>query len=343
MTAEKIYPLLCKPVLKEKIWGGRKLETLFGLELPEGQNIGEAWMVADLAEGASTITNGTLAGKPLSEAVKVWGFKHMIGKAWAKKPTGERYPLLIKFLDAQDDLSVQVHPDHRACQTDFPEDHSKDESWIIVQADPGGSILHGFEPGTTINTFNQLLEKGDVTECMRCVEVDAGQVYRVAPGIVHALCKGVAILEIQEPSDSTFRIYDYGRLDDQGNPRDLHLDAARKVMHFATEAPPEVQPRSKSEKWGMHDLLIDVEAYRIERLRLHGQPLKWKVNPKSTQSLIVVEGAIDMTGGGETLSLKPGSTVVLPAALGSVEVMPQSANATCILAGAGGIKMVDDE
>ncbi len=343
MCAEKIYPLLCKPVLKEKIWGGRKLETLFGIELPEDQNIGEAWMVADLTEGASTITNGPLAGKPLSEATSTWGFKHMIGKAWAKKTIGQSYPLLIKFLDAQDNLSVQVHPDHRACQTDFPDDNSKDESWIIVQADPGGSILHGFESGTTLNTFNELLEKGDVTDCMRSVEVDSGQVYRVAPGTVHALCKGVAILEIQEPSDSTFRIYDYGRLDDDGKPRDLHLDAARKVMHFATEAPPEVQPRSKSEKWGMHDLLIDVEAYRIERLRLHGQPLKWKVNPKSTQSLIVLEGTLEMTGGGQNLDLKPGSVVVLPAAVGTVQLNPQSSNATCVLAGAGGIKMVDDE
>ncbi|MFW6286628.1 MAG: class I mannose-6-phosphate isomerase [Candidatus Sumerlaeota bacterium] len=236
-----------------------------------------------------------------------------------------------------------MHPDHRACQTEFPDENSKDESWIIVQADPGGTILHGFKPGTNLARFDELLEENKVTECLREVEVDAGQVYRVAPGTVHALCEGVAILEIQEPSDSTFRIYDYGRTDDAGNPRELHLDQARKVMHFASEAPPEVQPRSKSEKWGMHDLLVDVPAYRIERLRIHGEPLRWKVNPRSTQSLIVLDGLLELHGGRERIALSAGQVVVLPAAVGTIELQPQSANATCILAGAGGGKMVDDE
>lgn len=334
----KIYPLLCKPVLKEKIWGGRKLEELFKIPLPKGKKIGEAWIVADLKEGTSCIANGELEGKTLSEVTKEWGDK-LIGTAWENAPTGGRFPLLIKFLDAQEDLSIQVHPSEEDCKKYFPKDFSKDESWVILQSDPGGKILHGFKPGTTLQEFDELLEKGKVVDCLREVEVTAGEVFRVAPGTVHALGSGVSILEIQQPSDTTFRIYDYDRLGDDGKPRTLHIEQSRKVMRFGDNTPPRIEPEKNKTIWGEHELLVDVPAYRIERLTIYG-PLSWKINPESVQVLILLEGSLTLNTGGEDLVIAPGDCVILPATLGSIEIEPLDKKTLVVLTGAGHIPMV---
>jgi len=336
-----VYPILCEPLFKPKIWGGRKLEVLFGMDLPAGEKIGEAWVAADLAEGSTRVANGPLTGASLGDAARLWG-EAMIGPAWRGRPTGARFPLLVKFLDAQDDLSIQVHPDEAACRSDFPDDFSKDESWIVLDATPGGAILHGFVAGVTLDDFDRLLAEGRVVECMRRIEVRPGDVFRVAPGTVHALCRGVAILEIQEPSDSTFRIYDYGRLGDDGEPRPLHLDAARKVMRFESAGSgPRIRPAAATTSWGWRETLVDVAAYRIECVTFE-RPTSWRVDPRSAQTLIVLEGEVSLAAGGDALRVRNGGCVALPAAVGTVrvDVGPGGAPARAVLAGAGGVEMI---
>ena len=339
MAAEfQSYPMVCLPVLKSKIWGGRKMEDLFEIPLPRESQIGEAWLVADLKEGASTITNGPYAGKTLSEVTSIGGYS-LIGTAWEKAPTGKRFPLLIKLLDAQDDLSIQVHPDHDDCQKYFPLEHSKDESWIIVQTDEGGTILHGFEPGTTLTSFDVLIAQNKVVECLRRVKVNPGEVYRVAPGTVHALCRGVVILEIQEPSDTTFRIYDYNRPGDDGKPRELHLDQSRKVMKFGDDEPPRKIPFAYPMEWGIQELLIDVPAYRIERITCV-VPMTWNVNPASVQCLIIQEGHGYLRSNNDSYSLRVGDCVILPANSGTIELTPKNSTLVAIVAGAGNVPMI---
>lgn len=328
------YPLQCKPVLKSKIWGGRKLQSLFGIPLPEGEKTGEAWTVADLPEGASTVANGPMQGKTLAEVTAEWK-EDLIGPAWRGKPTGGRFPLLVKLLDAQDNLSIQVHPSQEDCKKDFPNDFSKDESWIVVASEKGGSILHGFKPGVTMEDFDRLMASGDVTECMRRFEVTPGEVFRVAPGTVHALCKGVVILEIQEPSDSTFRIYDYGRVGDDGRPRDLHLEASRKVMRFGEDQEDLPAPARVQREWGCHETLVDAPAYRIERLRPE-TPFAWEVDPRSAQVAIMLEGGMTLQAAGTTVRLKKGDHLVLPAVTGRVSASAVEEQSQLILAGAGG-------
>ncbi|MBN1865958.1 class I mannose-6-phosphate isomerase [Candidatus Sumerlaeota bacterium] len=336
---EKVYPLLCQPVLKSRIWGGRHLETLFGIDLPNGEKIGEAWMAADLAEGASWIANGSHQGKTLSEVTALWG-EGMIGSAWRGKPTGGRFPLLIKFLDARDDLSVQVHPDARACRREFPNDFPKDESWIVIDTEPGARILHGFVRGTTLEDVDRLLAEGRVIECIRSIEPKPGDVFRVAPGTVHALCQGVVLLEIQEPSDSTFRIYDYGRLGADGKPRALHIDAARRVMRFLdSDLPAGMEPIATARRWGTQEILVDVEAYRIERIRAK-RSLEWEIDPRSAQVVVMLAGSGRIQGAGETVPMKKGACVILPAALGSVHLEVEQEAMECVLAGAGEIEMI---
>lgn len=331
------YPLLCTPALKSRIWGGTKLKDLYGIALPAGEKTGEAWIAADLKEGASGIANGPLRGRTLSEAAALWG-EDLIGPAWRGRPTGQRFPLLIKLLDAQDDLSVQVHPDEAACRNHFPNDFSKDESWIVMHAEPGSRILCGFRPGVSLADFDRALREGGVEELLQSVAVQPGQVFRVAPRTVHALCRGVVILEIQEPSDTTFRIYDYGRLGDDGKPRQLHLEQARKVMRFDGAGSEPIRPHFRELPWGWHELLVDAPAYRIERLAVQ-EPMAWDVNPASAQVVIVTDGGLALRGSGMELNMHPGACAILPATMGRAELQP-AGKAQCILAGAGGVAMV---
>lgn len=333
----KPYPVICKPVLKSKIWGGRRLARLFNLELPEDEKIGEAWMVADLPEGSSTIQNGPCAGQSLSLVTSTWG-EEFTGAAWRGKPTRGRFPLLVKFLDAMDDLSVQVHPDQEACREHFPDDFSKDESWIVLDTTGDGSILYGFRPEATIEEFDRRLEDSSVEECLNRVDVSKGDFFRVAPGTVHALCKGVVILEIQEPSDSTFRIYDYGRLGQDGKPRPLHVEAARKVMRFDPPAP-NMPVNSGVASWGTWEVLADAPAYRIERANLTGS-MTHGVDPRSAQVVVVLDGEVSLKTEDHDLHLAAGSTCILPASQGEVKWEPESSEVSLVLATAGSIPIL---
>ena len=332
-STEPVYPLLCRPVLKSKIWGGRRLETLLGMKLPSGEKIGEAWIAADLPEGASRIGNGPLEGKMLTEAVKAWG-EDLTGDAWTEK---KRFPLLVKLLDAEDDLSVQVHPGEEDCRRYFPNHHSKDESWIILHSEPGGRVLHGFRPGATLADFKRCLESGDVGECLRPVAVKQGDALRIAPGTVHALCRGVVLLEIQQPSDSTFRVHDYGRLGDDGKPRALHVIEAQRVVKFDS-APALLTPSRRLRPWGVCEILVDGPAYRIERFTAKGHVV-WAVDPRSVQVLIVLSGAATLAAGEMSLRPKTGESVILPARIGRV-CLECPTTTTFILTGAGGVSLM---
>jgi mannose-6-phosphate isomerase len=337
--SRSVHPFLSYPDLKRKIWGGRKIEAHLGIALPEGERIGEAWMVADLPEGASWVASGAERGKTLHELVRLWG-EDLIGPIWRGRNPDGRFPLLVKFLDAQEDLSVQVHPDEAACREFFPNDLAKDESMVVMQADPGVHILHGLKPDLSREEFERLLAAGRVTECLRSVPVAPGDVYRVAPGMAHAYCQGVMVLEVQEPSDSTFRIYDYGRLTSDGQPRPLHLDAARRVLHFGEDAPLALPPEPIACAWGRHERLVDVPAYRIERALLERE-VAWSVDPRSAQALVLLEGEAELTGAGERLTLRRGSCAVLPAAVGEVALRPLGDSpALCIATGAGGVAIL---
>jgi mannose-6-phosphate isomerase len=323
------------------------------MSLPPGEKIGEAWLVADLPVASSWVTNGPGGEQLLSDVRQAWG-ERLIGAAWKSRRAGSDFPLLVKFIDAHDDLSVQVHPgggkapgtDGAALGNRLPghpgkdtSSVSKDESWIILDAEPEARILHGFRENTTLRDFDRLLAAGRVAECLRPVAVHPGDMFRVAPGTVHALCRGVMVLEIQEPSDTTFRIYDYDRLGDDGKPRPLHIDEAREVMRFGEVAPALTIPSVSPHEWGCHEILVDVRAYRIERVRVKGT-LSWAVDPASTQVVVVVEGEVGLHAEAARVDLKKGDCVILPAAVGAVRLDAGDKQTCCVVAGAGGIPLV---
>jgi len=323
------YPLLCRPLFQPKIWGGRKLESLLGKALPAGQAIGESWEVADIPEGASSVDNGEMAGRTLTHVLGQWG-EALVG---TQRFEG-RFPYLIKFLHAEQDLSVQVHPSQQDCERFFPDERGKDESWIIVHADPGGRVLHGFRPGVTGAVFDTHLADGRAAECLRTVPVKPGDVIQIAPGTVHAIGRGVVLLEIQQASDSTFRIDDYGRLGDDGRPRTLHLDEARRVVRFDhTDAL--ATPRMTSSAWGRHERLIDVPAYRIERVSA-GAAVEAVLDGPRVRILVLLSGTLQLGWPNGSLPVRAGQTVVIPAAMPRVTLDPGGAEASFVLTGSGG-------
>ena len=309
-----LYPLICSPVFKTKIWGGRRLEKYYADRLPADEPVGEAWIVADLKEGSSTIENGTYQGKTLHQAFQDHKAS-MTGEAWGNV---DQFPLLIKLIDANDDLSVQVHPSDADCEQHFPNDAGKDESWIILDAkeDP---VLKGFNPDTDLETFEAHFKNDTLLDIIRKVPVKFGDTLRIAPGTIHAMGRGQLVLEIQQPSDSTFRIYDFGRLGSDGKPRETHLEQSRIVLDYEYEEDPLLSPTLTERDYGTHELIVNVPAYRIERAQLKSD-IKLNIGNSSFQALIPLDHSLELKFGSEEYTVQPGQTVILPAGIGEVEI-----------------------
>jgi mannose-6-phosphate isomerase len=222
----KLYPFKFRPIFKERIWGNQTLKKVFGKPLPENARIGESWELADLPEDKSVISNGPLSGSTLADAVKQYP-KEITGAADFKLP----FPLLIKFLDAQDILSVQVHPDAEACRR-MKKGEPKTECWYIISAKPGAVIYKGLKPGVTREKMADAIRAGTVEELLVKVEVHEGECHFLPSGTVHAIGAGLLIAEIQQPSDTTYRVFDFNRVDDKGKPRQLHIEEALESIHY---------------------------------------------------------------------------------------------------------------
>ncbi len=221
-----IYPFKFEPIYKHRIWGGRKLEEFFRKKLPPDEKIGESWELADLPHDRSVIADGTLAGLTMAEAIR----------QYPKEITGDEdfcgpFPLLIKLLDAQDILSVQVHPDPETCKRTGRGD-PKTECWYIIEAEPDAVIYKGLKPGVTKKTFAEGIKQGTVDQMLLKVPVSVGQCHFLPAGTPHSIGAGLLIAEVQTPSDTTYRVFDWNRVDDSGKSRDLHIEEALESIHF---------------------------------------------------------------------------------------------------------------
>ncbi len=250
----KAYPLKLKPIYKQRIWGGQKLREVFNKDIPAGNKIGESWELADLPDDKSVITNGELAGQTLGSVIQQYP-KEITGD---KNFTGP-FPLLIKFLDAQDVLSVQVHPDPETCER-LGKGQPKTECWYIISAMPGAVIYKGLKKGVTKEQFTEAIENGPprrIAELLAKVPVEVGQCHFLPAGTCHSIGAGLLIAEIQTPSDTTYRIFDWNRVDDSGKPRELHIEEALESIHFeASGDDPAVTTVGR---------LIDCEYFRVDK------------------------------------------------------------------------------
>lgn len=224
-----LYPLLFEPILKEKIWGGNRLQTLLRHDLAGMEHCGESWEISGLVDDESVVANGFLAENNLNELIEIY-LTELVGEQNYEK-FGLGFPLLIKFIDAQDNLSVQVHPDDDLAERKYGQT-GKTEMWHVIDAEPGSGLYVGFNQKVSAEQFDQAVEDGTLADLLKFYPVQPGDTFMIPAGIVHAIGKGVLLAEIQQPSDVTFRIYDWDRVDDEGNARELHIDEAFEAIHF---------------------------------------------------------------------------------------------------------------
>lgn len=219
-----LYPLKFKPLYKDYVWGGRNLEAL-GKRLPEAGIVAESWEVSCHKNGSSVISNGEYEGTPLPDLIKHLG-RELIGNSLPERDM-EKFPLLVKLIDAENNLSVQVHPDDEYAYKNENGEYGKNEMWYIISAKPGSRLVYDVIPGTTCESFSEAIHENNVESCLKTVEVFPGDVINIPAGLVHAIGKGIILAEVQQNSDTTYRVYDYGRV---GRP--LHIEKALDVIDF---------------------------------------------------------------------------------------------------------------
>ena len=297
-----MQPIFLKPVLQEKIWGGSKLQTQFNLELPN-ESIGEAWCISAHPNGVSTVTTpASYQGLGLDELYE----KHpeLFGE---DHPTP--FPLLIKILDANDDLSVQVHPDDSyASAHEGQGELGKTECWYIISAEPGASIIYGHHAQSR-EEFEAMVEDGNWDGLLRRIEVKAGDFFYVPHGTIHAIGAGIVILETQQNSDTTYRVYDYDRRDKQGQLRDLHLKQSADVTQFPHQDAETTLSVQKDEQSSASHLLTN-EYFSVYKWQTAGE---MTIDlPKAYYLVTVIEGSGELILDDQSYPLQLADSFIIP-------------------------------
>jgi mannose-6-phosphate isomerase len=306
------YPLKFKPVYKNYLWGGRNLAQL-GKTLPEEGIVAESWEVSCHPAGLSMIENGAYAGLSLQELIEKEPEGILGGATFAKY--GTKFPLLIKLIDANQKLSVQVHPDDVYALKN--EDESgKYEIWYIISAEPGSRIIYGLTPGTTREAFSQAVREGNIQSRLRYEAVSAGDIIDIPPGMVHALGEGILIVEIQQNSNATYRLYDYDRVDATGKKRSLHLEKALDVIDFTPKLwePVRIDERAGETAPGITHLLRNPH-FQVDYCQVRGE-ITTRTDPERFVIYTVLEGDGYLRSESGQTGIRRGESVLLPAAMG---------------------------
>jgi len=306
MTLPDILPMT--PYLREMIWGGRGLQTHYQKNLPPGKSIGESWEVSAYREMESAVAHGPLVGRSLRRLVETCG-SDLLGKRVCERYAGE-FPLLIKLLDARQDLSVQVHPDDGYARAEGLGEFGKMEAWYILHSD-AGKIACGLKEGVGKADFEAAVRHNRLEDVIRFFDVAPGDVVFLPPGTVHALCKGVMVYEVQQSSDLTFRIYDYNRPGPDGAPRELHIDRALDVIAFNTPAQKPVHWQTLSGP--RHDaVIVQSPHFRLERFSPSGGCARHATDG-SFAALTLLNGSAAVAGPHESFPAQKGDTFLIPA------------------------------
>ncbi|MHC5268475.1 mannose-6-phosphate isomerase, class I [Enterococcus sp. LJL98] len=302
-----MQPLFMQPVFQEKIWGGSRLRTVFGYEIPNDK-IGEDWAISAHPNGVSVIENGPYKGETLDQ---LWAnHKELFGN-----PTEEVFPLLIKILDAEDDLSVQVHPDD-VYGLKHEGELGKTECWYIIDAEPGAEIIYGHHAETK-EELEAMIKEGRWEELLTHVPVKKGDFFFVPSGTIHAIGKGIMILETQQSSDTTYRVYDYDRKDDSGQTRELHIQQSVDVTTVPSNRP---ENNIVEEKKGDSTIVtyVKTDFFNVYEWQVRGQLALEKAAPYTLATVITGEGQLLVNG--ETYDLAMGTSFILPNQIESWEI-----------------------
>jgi len=322
-----LYPLTFTPLLKERIWGGRKLEQLFQKALPSAIPIGESWEVSDRPGDASVIAHGLLRGKDLRWVMQHHG-EALLG--WKPRPQ-EPFPLLVKILDAREKLSLQVHPP--AAKAAVLDGEPKTEMWYIAEADPGAQLFVGLKQGVTRQAFKEKIGNGTVADCFHRLNVCAGDAMFLPSGRVHAIGAGLVIFEIQQNSDTTYRVFDWNRVGPDGKPRALHVAESLESIDFTDFEPGLVSSRGVTLGPVSARLLVDDPLFRVQSMDFEAGA-NLSLARGRAKVVGVVKGKVRVESGGAPVLLNPGQFCLVPACLSDAGIAAESA-ATLVVAEPG--------
>ncbi len=310
MPAHDLYPLKFEPIYKNYIWGGRNLEKI-GKKIVPGEIVAESWEISDHDEDVSVVANGTLKGRTLRELIET--YKTDI----CPETENGRFPILIKYIDANQKLSVQVHPDDEYTRThESPTELGKNECWYVMDAPRGAELILGVKKGMTRERFRAHIESGRIEEGLTRHPVSTGDFIFIRSGTVHALLEGIMVCEIQENSDTTYRLYDWGRMDSDGKPRSLHIEKALDVINYLPESEYDMYmkqlaiPYDKSEKNSVHTF-VRSKFFNIDLLN-YTQDFDTEFHNEHFHTLNIVSGTGSILWKGGEFGFHTGETLLVP-------------------------------
>lgn len=314
----ELYPLTFHPIIKDKIWGGHKLAGLLGKKGCTGTQCGESWELAAVGEDISVVAQGPLQGKTLQELVEMAPIPLLGQQVYARY--GREFPLLIKFLDAAADLSVQVHPDDAmaAAQHDC---QGKSEMWYIIQADREASIINGFTEPLQAEEFQAALQQNRLERYLHRITVTAGEVYEIPPGRIHTIGKGILLAEIQQASDVTYRVYDYDRTDARGHKRELHVAQAVQALDYSMVKPGQI---ALPDPAAAVSHLVQNPHFSTQLLQVNARLARDYADLDSFVIYTCVSGSGQLTAQQQEYPITAGDVFLLPAALTEVSLQTDS-------------------
>lgn len=309
-----LYPLKFKPVFKDYIWGGRNLEK-FGKRLPDGI-VAESWELSCHPDGMSIVENGLHQGRSLKSLVDEYGIE-LFGRL--NYSTGVSFPLMVKLIDANAKLSVQVHPDD-AYALEHEGEQGKNEMWYILDAKPGASLIIDVKPGVTKHSFTEAASKNKIEDCLNTIQVKAGDFINIPAGMVHAIGEGIILAEVQQNSNTTYRIYDYNRVDAHGNTRPLHLKKALDVIDFSEKR----KVRYPGLQYGLSGngsatMLVANRYFCVEIIAATGF-LEQDTENRLFHIFLCVEGEGGIVRDNDRVPFRSGETILIPASYGKYTI-----------------------
>ena len=307
----KLYPIKLLPYVSETIWGGKKLIEEYGVKT-EKNNAAEGWMLSCHDAGSSSVANGEYAGKSFADVVKE--NPALCGK---NAENFSDFPILIKFIDAMDNLSVQVHPTKEYCEK-TGRGQSKTECWYIIDAEEDAYLILGFEDKITPEEFKAAIENNTLTDYVSKVPVKKGDFFFIESGTLHAICKGILLAEVQESSNTTYRIYDYNRVGNDGKPRELHVEDGAAVTKLEKYSQPDFCKGAELDT-PERKLLADCPLFKVWKLDIDGE-ICGNADENSFVSLLIMDGNGTLEVCGETVSLTKGESLFVPANAGDYKI-----------------------
>src|SRR6056297_3035540 len=317
MNEMPLYPMKFEPLYKTKIWGGKKLKTILNkTDAPE--NAGESWEISAVQDNISILANGFLKGNNLQELIEIYMGDLVGPKVYDK--FGNEFPLLVKFIDANDKLSVQVHPDDETARKRHNA-YGKTELWYVVQADQGSKLISGFNQKISKEEFVARMNDNKILDVLNFVDVNAGDVFFIPAGRIHATGEGILFAEIQQTSDVTYRVYDWDRRDENGKGRELHTELARDVIDYTPVDKACTEYRDEADK---PSRIVSSEYFVTNYIHLKNDMTKSYVSCNSFVILMCVKGKLELAWEHGSISLSKGETILLPHELMEIKLIPDS-------------------